>query len=817
MPRPVGGGGRCRRLLLRRPLVASLLAVAALLATPAAIADTPVWDPGGPGDQTIEATGPSGAVAVWTDPTASADPGDEPVTVNCTPGSGSTFAIGSTTVSCTATDANGDPAASDDTFTVTVQDTTPPNVSVPSNITTAATSSSGAVVTYPSASASDVVDGSVPVSCSPASGSTFPLGTTTVTCTATDSYGNTGQGSFSVTVQDNQPPTVTVPSPITTEATSPAGAAVTFSASASDLIDPSPSLSCAPPSGSTFPLGTTTVRCTATDSSGNSVEEQFTVTVRDTTPPSVTVPGTITTEATGPVGAVVTFSASASDLVDPSPNVSCSPSSGSTFPVTTTVVSCSATDASGNTSASKTFSVVVKDTTPPTVVVPADITQEATGATGAKVTFAASANDVVSGAISPTCSPASDSTFAIAVTTVTCTATDGSGNKGSASFRITVRDTKPPVLSKVPGDFTVEADGGSGSRVSYGTPSAADIVSGPVPVGCTPGSGSLYALGMTTVTCSAQDARGNTATASFVITVLDRTKPVLNVPRAETVSSHGAVTLARTDSQVAGFLAAAKASDLVDGAVAVKNDAPETLPLGTTRITFTATDRAGNTATGQSDLTVVVSPVTPSIRDTTPPRDVTRLRAKPGDRSVLLTWVPPKKDFDHLQIRRSPGRNGATESVVYRGSGKQDKDTRLKNGIEYRYVAVAFDAAGNASRGAVVRAVPVRPLLYAPADGLAISGPPMLRWAAVKSATYYNVQLYRVKGGKTVKPGAKILSAWPRQPRFALKRTWKYNRRKQRLTPGKYIWFAWPGFGAKSANRYGPLLGQSTFVVKRAR
>jgi hypothetical protein len=81
---------------------------------------------------------------------------------------------------------------------VSVPDTTPPVVTVPASATIEATSPAGAVFTY-TASATDNIDGVVPVTCAPASGSTFPLGVTTVTCTATDAHGNAGSASFTVT------------------------------------------------------------------------------------------------------------------------------------------------------------------------------------------------------------------------------------------------------------------------------------------------------------------------------------------------------------------------------------------------------------------------------------------------------------------------------------------------------------------------------------------------------------------------------------------------------------------------------------------
>jgi hypothetical protein len=98
--------------------------------------------------------------------------------------------------------------------------------------------------------------------------------------------------------------------------------------------------------------------------------------------------------------------------------------------------------------------------------------------------------------------------------------------------------------------------------------------------------------------------------------------------------------------------------------------------------------------------------------------------------------------------------------------------------------------------------------------------PPVLKWRAVGTATYYNVQLYRVTGGglaaETMGTGTKILSVWPDQPQLALQQRWTYNRKAQQLLPGRYAWYVWPGLGAKAAKHYGAVLGQSTFVVKAA-
>ncbi|MHB8860109.1 MAG: HYR domain-containing protein, partial [Thermoleophilia bacterium] len=96
---------------------------------------------------------------------------------------------------------------------------------------------------------------------------------------------------------DTTPPVITIPGPVTAEATGPAGAAVSYTATATDLVDGSVATSCSPASGSTFALGVTAVSCTATDSHANTASAGFNVTVADTTAPVITVPAPVTAEA----------------------------------------------------------------------------------------------------------------------------------------------------------------------------------------------------------------------------------------------------------------------------------------------------------------------------------------------------------------------------------------------------------------------------------------------------------------------------------------------------------------------------------------
>jgi len=160
--------------------------------------------------------------------------------VSCDPVSGSTFLIGTTNVLCTATDAHFNVGAAN--FYVTVgADTTPPTLNLPANITAEATSASGAVVTF-TATAVDDVDGTVPVACTPASGSLFALGTTTVNCTATDQAGNVANGYFTVTVGDSTPPTVVSTTPSQSALWPPNHQMVSLSVAviATDTVDPNP-------------------------------------------------------------------------------------------------------------------------------------------------------------------------------------------------------------------------------------------------------------------------------------------------------------------------------------------------------------------------------------------------------------------------------------------------------------------------------------------------------------------------------------------------------------------------------------------------
>ncbi len=271
-----------------------------------------------------------------------------------------------------ATDGGGNLATA--TRTVTVLDVTPPVVSPAPDIPgVEATGSAGAVVNFVNPAAVDAVDGPVPTVCVPPSGSTFAIGATLVTCSATDAAGNTASTSFTVTVVDTTAPVVDTLPDLAVEATGPSGGVATWTnPAANDVVDGPLASSCVPASGSTFALGGPhVVTCSATDSAGNTGSSTFNVTVGDTTAPLVSADDIDIPVFTAVVDVQVDFASevTATDAVDgdllpsctilnPGPGIVVNGNVAEISDYGTWTASCSATDSSGNTG-SATFSISV--------------------------------------------------------------------------------------------------------------------------------------------------------------------------------------------------------------------------------------------------------------------------------------------------------------------------------------------------------------------------------------------------------------------------------------------------------------------------
>lgn len=212
--------------------------------------------------------------------------------------------------------------------------------------------------------------------------------------------------------------------------------------------------------------------------------------------------------------------------------------------------------------------------------------------------------------------------------------------------------------------------------------------------------------------------------------------------------------------------------------------------------------------------TTVASPSPPPGK--TAPPNVSNLLARPGDRSIKLTYQIPA-DIDHVIITRSAGQ--AAGQIVYRGTAATYTDRGLTNGVEYKYVIASVDKEGTASGGLAILVVPRKNLLRAPKNGARLKKvPKVFTWRRDPRATYYNFQLY--SGGTLLFQSAavaesKILSAFPTKPLYRLKNPWKWKGRKYKMVNGAYTWYVWPGYGARSAVRYGPLMGAATFQIRR--
>jgi len=200
---------------------------------------------------------------------------------------------GTYTVTWTYDDGHGN--TSKQKQTVIVTDTMPPTIAAPAAVTAntgPGAASCGMVVSNAAlgvATASDNCSGVISITRSGVpSGNFFPIGTTTITHTATDAAGNTATATQTVTLIDNTPPSISLPANFV-KPTDPGqcSAVVNYTVTATDNCPGVPVVS-NPPSGSAFPRGTTAVTVTATDAAGNTATGSFTITVVDPELPTIT-------------------------------------------------------------------------------------------------------------------------------------------------------------------------------------------------------------------------------------------------------------------------------------------------------------------------------------------------------------------------------------------------------------------------------------------------------------------------------------------------------------------------------------------------
>jgi len=182
-------------------------------------------------------------------------------------------------------------------------------------------------------------------------------------------------------------------------------------------------------------------------------------------------------------------------------------------------------------------------------------------------------------------------TFPLGATTVTWTATDNNGLQNTTTQTVTVADTAAPVLT-VPANVSIEANAVL-STVTLGIATATDIFGATV----ANDAPATFPLGTTVVTYTATDGNGLTSAGVQTVTVVDSTAPALTLP-ADIAGFEA------TGSQTTIAIGSATATDIFNPVTVVSN-APATYPLGTTAVSWTATDANGNVSTGVQHVTVI--------------------------------------------------------------------------------------------------------------------------------------------------------------------------------------------------------------------
>lgn len=604
-------------------------------------------------------------------------------TISYAPASGCIFNVGTTTVTATATDAAGN--ISECTFTVSVSDDEHPVIACPSNVSISTEPGECSKAVNYSASASDNCEG-MTVNYAPESGSTFNIGTTTVTKTAIDASGNESECTFTVTVSDDEIPVITCPANISVSADiAECSKEVSYSATASDNCE-GVVLSYSHASGSIFNVGSTTVTATAVDASGNESECTFIVTVIDDENPVIICPSNISVSAElGECSNSVSFSASASDNCAESEINYISIVNGD-FETGNTGFSTEYTFAPTNTTegeynvltnpqswnggfnacvdhTSGTGKMLVLNGHPvagkklwcqqiPTVIGNTyyfefwstsvingnasniDVTVDGSSignfieddlCTWEKSSFSFVAGnsiseicireltgtiypndfaidditlyEIVSASVQITYSHASGSNFNVGTTTVIATATDESGNESECTFTVTVSDDEDPAIN-CPSNISVSADVGVCSKSVNYSASATDNCEG-LSIGYSHASGSNFNVGTTTVTATATDASGNETECTFTVTVSDDEDPVINCPSNISVSADVGEC-----SKSVNYSASAN-DNCEEVGLHFSHASGSSFNVGTTTVTVTAIDASGNES--ECTFTIVVS------------------------------------------------------------------------------------------------------------------------------------------------------------------------------------------------------------------
>jgi uncharacterized repeat protein (TIGR01451 family) len=554
-------------------------------------------------------------------------------TINYTVDGGAPNAIATTEVdiSSTTTDPYPSSNASTADYEIRAAGSSPPtcSVSCPLNMTVSANttqgSQTGAIVSFESEPSGDC--GSI--TSSPASGSFFPTGTTTVNISSANGGGGC---SFTITVTETAAPTITCAADQTaTTSGSSNEAAVTVNAptATGTNVQVDGVRSDNRELSDDYPVGTTTITWTARECNNPpacddpnarfaTCKQKIIVTSPDA--PTITCPSdktfssgcngaTLTSAQIGTptaTGSGVTVEGQRSDNLDLYADA---------YPVGTTVITWSATDDGGRVvscSQSITVNTTGSDTTPPTLTAPPNVTVSTTGCSQivgeTELGTSTATDDCGTPNVKRTGVPLGN-LFPTGTTTITYTATDGAGNTATATQTVTVTESVNPTIS-APADLVLTTGSGATScgvvvgDATLGTAPASDNCPGVTVSRTGVPAGNFFPVGETTITYTATDRSGNTASATQKVTVSDNTPPVitLNGANPQIVECH-------TSYPELG----ASATDNCGSVTATPSGSVDVNTPGTYTITYNSTDSAGNQATPVQRTVIVQDTIAPTI------------------------------------------------------------------------------------------------------------------------------------------------------------------------------------------------------------
>ncbi len=463
---------------------------------------------------------------------------------------------------------------------------------------------------------------------------TYPLGSTTVTFSIVDAWGNTSTCSATVTVEDNEAPTIECPA----GATASADAGLCETAIELDLATAADNCSVtitndynaggADASG-VYPVGTTTVTFTATDGAGNTTTCSIDVTVTDDEAPVCNAPESLTLNASDDgfdcgaytglgFAATPTDNCGIASVAHDSPFADAPGADASgIYPVGTTTVTFVVTDVNGNTS-SCTATVTVIDDLGPAITCPADVTVcNDLGACGATLSMIASSDEncdidridytitFEDGAVAAGTSTGQPNThfvdangfYPVGTHSIEYVAYDLSGNSASCTTTVTVEDCEAPTCNAQDIEVALDADGNAtitAAMIDGGSTDNCGIAS----ISAAPTTFDCSNTGANTVTLTVTDVHGLVSTCEAIVTVVENEAPecaAQDITVELDAAGQATITAAMIDNG---------STDNCAVNLSIDNDSFNCNDLGANTVMLTVSDNSGNSSTCSATVTV---------------------------------------------------------------------------------------------------------------------------------------------------------------------------------------------------------------------